>query len=146
MRIRPAREADVAALARIAAESYRAAFREILGDEGLALRDVAFFEERFGREWPLLMLAEGDNTILGFHQVSDGLLHMLFLDPHRRGQGVGAALLADAEARGAVELECFRDNGPARRFYERHGWQLDSASEREFAGAVRAFVTYRKGR
>ena len=144
MRIRPATAADVPALARIAAESYRAAFREILGEEGLALRDVPFFEERFGQEWPLLVLAEREDAILGFHQVSDGLLHMLFLDPRRRGEGVGAALLADAEARGAAELECFRDNGPARRFYERRGWRLHGAREREFAGAVRAFVTYRK--
>jgi putative acetyltransferase len=145
VRIRPAREADVAALARVAAASYRAAFQVILGEEGLAQREEPFFVARFGSEWSTLRLAEKDGRILGFHQVREGRLDMLFLAPEVIGQGLGASLLADAEERGAIALECFRDNQAARRFYERHGWRFEQALEREFAGAVRAFVTYRKG-
>ncbi len=144
MRIRSAQEADVAALAAVAASSYRAAFLSILGEEGLAQRADFFFLARFGSEWLTLRLAEKGGRILGFHQVREGRLDMLFLAPEAIGQGLGAGLLADAEACGAVALECFRDNHPARRFYERQGWRFDQALEREFAGAVRAFVTYRK--
>ncbi len=145
MRIRPAREEDVAALACVAAASYRVAFHAILGEEGLSQRAESFFIARFGSEWPSVRVADEEDQILGFHQVRDGWLDMLFLAPEAIGQGLGASLLADAEECGAVALECFRDNGAARRFYERHGWQLDQSLEREFAGAVRAFVTYRKG-
>ncbi len=146
MRIRPATAADAAALARVAAASYRVAFLPILGEGGLAQREEPFFLARFEAEWPVLRLADTGGSILGFHQVREGRLDMLFLAPDAMGQGLGAKLLADAEARGAVELECFRDNAPARRFYERHGWRLDRSLEREFAGAVRAFVIYRKER
>ncbi len=146
MRIRAAREADVAALSAVAAASYRAAFLSILGEDGLAQRAEPFFVARFGSEWPTLRLAEQEGRILGFHQVREGRLDMLFLAPDAIGQGLGALLLADAEAQGAVALECFRDNHAARRFYERHGWRFDQALEREFAGVVRAFVIYRKER
>ncbi len=145
MRIRPAAEADVAALARVAAASYRLAFLAILGEEGLAQRAEPFFIARFGAEWRTVRLVEQQERVLGFHQVREGRLDMLFLAPEAIGRGVGAVLLADAEQQGATLLECFRDNHPARRFYERHGWRFDQALEREFAGAIRAFVTYRKG-
>ena len=143
--IRPANADDVEALAEVAAASYRAAFLALLGEDGLAQRRVPFFLDRFGAEWPSVRLAELEGGVLGFHQVRNGRLDMLFLAPEARGRGVGERLLADAERRGAVELECFRDNGPARRFYERFGWRHDSSLEREFAGETRAFVIYRKG-
>jgi GNAT superfamily N-acetyltransferase len=48
---------------------------------------------------------------------------------------VGTALLAAATAAlreagwGEATLWVFRDNGGARRFYERHGWRLEAGSE-----------------
>ncbi len=145
MRIRPATPADIPDLARIAAASYREAFLSILGEEGLALRDAAFFEQRFPDEIPWLHIGEdGTGRMLGFHQVKDGLLIMLFLEPALTGRKLGEQLLADAESKGAVRLECFRDNHGARRFYERHGWQTTDHYTREFAGAERNFIAYSK--
>ncbi len=145
MRIRPAIPADVHDLARIAAESYRATFLTILGEEGLALRDIAFFEDRFPEEIPWLHIGEDDaGHMLGFHQVKEGLLIMLFVAPAQTGRRLGAQLLMDAEALGANRLECFRDNHGARRFYERHGWRPTAPYTREFAGADRDFIAYRK--
>lgn len=56
------------------------------------------------------------------------LLDELYVAPERRGQGIGSALLAAAEAvviqRGAEVLEINVDgeDTDARRFYERHGY------------------------
>jgi putative acetyltransferase len=145
VRIRPATPADVPELARISAASYRATFLPILGETGLALRDAAFFEQRFPDEIPWLHIGEdGTSRILGFHQVKEGLLIMLFLEPALTGRNLGAQLLADAESKGAVRLECFRDNHGARRFYERHGWHATEHYTREFAGAEQHFVAYSK--
>lgn len=148
MRIRPAEAADVPALAALAAASYRAAFLPIIGEAGLALRWPAFFARRFEREWPSLRAAEGEGAgspLVGFHQVRGGRIDMLFLAPDAMGRGWGRALLGDAEAAGATELECFRDNHRARGFYERWGWRPAWSLERDFAGGLHAFVIYRKG-
>jgi putative acetyltransferase len=140
--IRQARPEDVEALARLAAASYRETFAAIIGEAGLALRQPDFFELRFAEEWPTVRLAADGDSILGFHQVRNGRLDMLFLSPAVTGRGIGAALLQDAESQGAVRLECFRDNAGARRFYEREGWRYAEGYKREFAGAERDFVAY----
>jgi putative acetyltransferase len=145
MRIRPATPSDIPDLARIAAASYRATFLPILGEKGLALRDATFFENRFPDEIPWLHIGEDEaGRMLGFHQVKDGLLIMLFLEPALTGRNLGAQLLADAESKGANRLECFHNNHGARRFYERHGWHATDPYTREFAGADRDFIAYRK--
>jgi len=56
------------------------------------------------------------------------LLDELYVEPGSRGQGVGSALLAGAEAiallRGAelLEINVDGEDTAARRFYERHGY------------------------
>lgn len=63
------------------------------------------------------------------------LLDELYVAPERRGQGIGSALLAMAEAevagRGAEVLEINVDGGDsgARRFYERHGYSNTEPGE-----------------
>jgi len=58
-----------------------------------------------------------------------GLLDELYVQPDRRGQGTGAALLQTAEevvrGRGGEVLEINVDgeDSDARRFYERHGYR-----------------------
>ena len=69
---------------------------------------------------------------------------MMFVDPAAHRTGAGRALLAEAEARGARSLECFRDNLAARHFYEAHGWRLARGYARDFAGRPRAFVRCEK--
>ncbi|MCM0020906.1 MAG: GNAT family N-acetyltransferase [Tagaea sp.] len=145
MKIRPARAADFAVLAAIAETVYRRSFDGIMSPAALAGRTRGHFERRFAGEPVAPVLAEdGDGKALGFHLTQDGKLAMLFVDPAAQARGIGAALLADAEARGAVRLDCFRDNAPARAFYEKRGWTLARGYEREFAGDNHAFVEYVK--
>ena len=91
-----------------------------------------------------LTVAVADGIVLGFAKTTAGHLDMLFVQPRAHGTGAGSALLAEAEARGVRTLECFRDNAAARGFYERRGWTLLRAYQRDFAGRVRDFVFYWK--
>lgn len=143
MRVRLAAAADVAGAAAVASASYRAAFAAILPADELARRTPDSFVPRFTAALGRLVVADAD-AILGFALATGGHLDMLFVDPAAQGSGAGRALLADAEARGAVSLECFRANAAARRFYERAGWHLVRGYARPFAGAVHDFVFYEK--
>ena len=144
MIVRAAIETDIAATAAVAAASYGAAFADILGADILARYDKAFFVARFGASLARLRVVDLDGAVAGFSLVTDRHLDMLFIAPAAQGHGVGQALLADAEAGGAVSLESFRDNHKARRFYEHFGWRLAVEYAREFAGATRYFVRYEK--
>ena len=139
--VRPAVAGDIAAAAVVAAASYAQAFAAILEAEALARYDAAFFAGRFAAALDRLRVAE-DGGIVGFSLVTGTHLDMLFIAPVAQGTGAGRALLVEAVGRGARTLECFRDNLPARHFYERQGWRLDHAIRREFAGQVRDFVIY----
>ncbi|MGL4240350.1 MAG: GNAT family N-acetyltransferase [Beijerinckiaceae bacterium] len=142
--IRDATQTDIPALAKLAADAYRATFLPIIGETGLALRTPAFFAGRFADEWPHIRLADRPGDILGFAEVRQGMLDMLFVRPGLTGRGIGVALLRDAEARGAVKLECFEENRDARRFYAREGWRETTTHERDFAGGRYRFVMFAK--
>jgi ribosomal protein S18 acetylase RimI-like enzyme len=78
-------------------------------------------------EWTIV--AVDAEQILGYAAVTVCHLENLFIDPAAQGRGVGSALLAEFEARlrGAFDiatLRCLHANGDARRFYERHGYQV----------------------
>lgn len=145
MRLRPATPADFPVLAEIVATGYRDAFGTILSQTALAERTAAHFARRFASETVPPVLAEDETgRPIGFHLTHGGTLHMLFVDTQLQSRGAGAALLADAERRGAVRLECFRDNRAARAFYEKRGWVHARDYTREFVGDVYAFVEYVK--
>jgi GNAT superfamily N-acetyltransferase len=67
------------------------------------------------------------NTMVGFHGIQGGELEWLFVAPAAQGQGVGAALLADAReiAATAGMRELFIEADPfAAAFYEHAGARL----------------------
>jgi GNAT superfamily N-acetyltransferase len=75
------------------------------------------------------VIAERAGTALGYAAVTRSHLENLYIDPPAQGQGVGAVLLAEVEARvGArfdlVTLRCLHANRDARRFYDRHGYAV----------------------
>lgn len=80
------------------------------------IRDVVLPECR-------VTLAERDGVHAGFLAETRGWVEHLYLAPEMRRSGIGSLLLADAQARQTqLDLWCFRDNFPARAFYERHGF------------------------
>ncbi len=145
MIVQPAGADDVPALAAIAERSYRAAFENILELDVLEGRDATFFATRFASSWERMLVVASEGRPVGFLLMTAGHIDMLFMDPPVSNRGGGALLLKEAERQGARSLECFRDNHAARRFYERHGWRVERAYDREFAGKRRSFVRYVKG-
>lgn len=60
---------------------------------------------------------------VGFIGVSDAQVEMLFLDPDRRGQGIGTRLLDHARAlRGALTVDVNEQNPDAHGFYRGYGF------------------------
>lgn len=102
-----------------------------------------FIEERLQRRESVIYVAREGGDALGFMQLFPSfssvslqrlwILNDLFVAPHARGRGVGAALLREAKdlcratpAKGIL-LETAQDN-PARELYEREGWRLERAA------------------
>jgi putative acetyltransferase len=145
--VRAALPSDVPALAAVAGASYRAGFGGFLDPAALAARDQAHFIGHFGDHWPSVTVAANGRVILGFAQVTARItgaphLDMLFVDPAAFSTGIGSRLLAEAEKRGAITLECFAKNTRARSFYEHAGWRRTHAYRRDFAGVTEDFVWY----
>jgi GNAT superfamily N-acetyltransferase len=63
-------------------------------------------------------------TIIGVLSLSDEMIDQLYLAPSWIGRGLGVRLLDLAKERrpAGLDLYCFQENGRARRFYERHGF------------------------
>jgi len=73
-----------------------------------------------------LWVFEEQGRILGFAGVSGGELTHLYTDPPAQKRGVGRTLLDHVKTfqPDGLELWVFQKNEGARRFYERHGFQL----------------------
>ena len=123
MEIRPARAEDIPAVASLEAETFpdgaSAEFLEKVRSDGGAVLAAAGGETLIGYAWYQLVL---DEAYVGNVAVAEGF----------RCRGVGAALvramLTDAKERGAsfLTLEVRQSNAPARRLYERCGFETVS--------------------
>ncbi|MEV7676656.1 GNAT family N-acetyltransferase [Streptomyces sp. NPDC088752] len=70
-------------------------------------------------------VAVAEGRVVGLLVLDEGSeLDQLYLDPAWRGLGLGDRLVALAKQRrpDGLELWTFQVNGPAQRFYERHGF------------------------
>lgn len=89
-------------------------------------------------------LAERDGGLVGVMAEEEGWINQLYLEPEVRRGGIGSALLADAKARNAsLTLWCFAENGPARAFYEKHGFVAVEFTDGAGNEAGRPDVRYR---
>jgi ribosomal protein S18 acetylase RimI-like enzyme len=73
-----------------------------------------------------LWVAEDEGWVVGFAGVSGNELTHLYIDPRAQNRGIGTALLDQMKSLRPERLELwvFQENDGARRFYERHGFQL----------------------
>lgn len=69
-------------------------------------------------------VAVAEGSVVGLLVLDEGLLSQLYLDPLWRGQGIGDQFVRLAKKRhpDGLQLRTFQVNGPAQRFYERHGF------------------------
>ena len=83
--------------------------------------------------WPdLLLVADDDGvvgTVMAGYDGHRGWLYYLATDPSRRGEGIGSALVSEAERRLAelgcpkVQLMVRADNTPVLAFYDERGYE-----------------------
>lgn len=143
--IRPAERADLLAILRIETASFPQpwpydAFESFLGEPGF------------------LVAAEPDGTVAGYvvadvtttHGGAVGHVKDIAVHPDRRGDGLGAALLAralavlDSRGVGAVKLEVRESNEPARRLYRRFGFETLRRIPRYYEDGEDAVVMIRE--
>jgi GNAT superfamily N-acetyltransferase len=126
--LRPARESDLRAVARLYHDVWHETHARFMPAEETGLRTPAFFVERMAGLLPTTLVVERDGMVVGFAAWSGRLLGQLYVDGAHRGSGVAAMLLAETEGRMAQqgietsELHCVVGNERACRFYERMGW------------------------
>ena len=83
----------------------------------------------------LICTKDSCQRITGFAGVSAGKVEMLFIDPHRRGQGLGRQLLGYAiEHMNADELDVNEQNPQALGFYLKQGFEVIGRTEHDGLG------------
>lgn len=141
VQLRPARRDDGPSVADVWLRSFDAALptvRRAHSDDDVRrwIRDVVVPRED---TW----VAETAGAVVGVLALSPGWIDQLYLDPRYRGRGIGDRFVALAQQRhpAGLELWSFQVNGPARRFYERHGFlaveRTDGAGNEEREPDVR---------
>lgn len=121
--VRVLRSDDIDAVARLWRESALS-----IGVEADIVSDVAEYRERLEAEWKRawrVYVACDASGIAGFmaFEPETSWLRQLFVDPARKGAGIGSSLLdvAKREMPEGFWLRTSVANGAARRFYEKHG-------------------------
>lgn len=156
--VRPAREEDAPALARVHAASWRAAYRGMLPEsqlEGLSdteqetrMRDRIRHALETGH--PMLVLDRG-GSLLGFAATGPareastegaGEVFAIYLHPSVWRRGLGNRLMAQAEAAfgvngcGDVILWVLERNERARAFYRSRGWSEDGTTRTQWQDGI----------
>ena len=127
--IRPATEADMAAVADLWHEGWHDGHAGHVPEGLTAARTPAAFHERTpSRVADTTVAVDDSGRLLGFVMVADDEVEQVFVGRDARGTGLAPLLLAEAErqvaAAGHVSawLAVVGGNVRARAFYEKHGW------------------------
>ncbi|MGI8485560.1 MAG: GNAT family N-acetyltransferase [Thermomicrobiales bacterium] len=143
---------DVPAIAAIHVRAWQTAYRGIMTDDFLESLTAEqriptwtrFVEDPASQMTVLVATEAGKPTLLGFCSVCPrrdseapatvGEIYTLYVDPDRKGAGIGKALLAAGERSlreagfTSATLWMLRDNAPSRAFYGRCGWRADGGT------------------
>ncbi|MDP2150627.1 MAG: GNAT family N-acetyltransferase [Parvibaculum sp.] len=127
--MRVASAGDIPALARVWHDGWHAGHAHLSPDIA-ALRPLSFFEPRMATTLPDCVVACVDGDIVGFAGWEGDGIGQVFVLPAWHGRGVAPRVLAAAEEElkragySRIWLQCQLGNARARRFYEKHGWQV----------------------
>ncbi len=120
--IRPATAADAGEIAAMWLRSWDAALPTVARAHPDSDVPRYFGEQVVGAMAAWVAVDVG--RIVGVLALDGDWVAQLYLDPDHRGRGLGDAFvaLAKAERPEGLQLWTFQVNGPAQRFYERHGF------------------------
>ena len=146
--IRPAEDADMAAVADLWHEGWHDGHAGHVPDGLTGARTLSAFHERTPRRTADTAVAVADDgSLQGFVMVVDDEVEQVFVARSARGSGLASELLAEAERRvGAAGhstawLAVVVGNARARRFYERHGWVDRGDLPYEVSAGGQSFVS-----
>lgn len=150
--VREARAGDARALAEVSVASRRWSYRDLLAEadlEALSVKDTtADFAQGLAELPPgaAVFVAEVTGRVVGYAYILPSLdsdvpaetseLGSLYITEEVAGTAVAPALLdaaiehAHANGQGILTLWVRRENGRARRFYEKHGMRADGTERR----------------
>ena len=127
--IRPAGDADMAAVADLWHEGWHDGHAGHVPDGLTAVRTLDAFHERTpSRVADTAVAVSGTGVLLGFVMVVGDEVEQVFVGRASRGTDLAALLLTEAERRVAAAghssawLAVVAGNARARRFYEKQGW------------------------
>jgi ribosomal protein S18 acetylase RimI-like enzyme len=159
--VRPAHQADVPGIQDVADEAWHAAYDDILGadvvDEVLDEWYVDdAIEEGVSHDAQDFAVAVSDETVVGYVHVGPHpprrvhQLYRLYVHPDHWDEGIGKALLAEAEQAlydrdlNGYEVEVYADNERAVGFFEGTGFERVEEDETTFWGVTLTEYIYRK--
>jgi ribosomal protein S18 acetylase RimI-like enzyme len=144
--IRAATPADAATVARIWSTGWLDGHLGHVPDELVAIRTPESFATRAAARVADTTVAVVGNEVAGFVMVVGDEVEQVYVDAARRGSGVAAVLLDEAERQVAVAghdtawLAVNPGNTRARAFYERRGWRDEGDVDYPAATATGTFV------
>ncbi len=120
--IRRAVETDAAAVAEVWLRSYAAALPSVC--RAHTDDEVRFWIREVVVPGHEVWVAAVEGSVVGMMVLDGEEVDQFYLDPPWRGRGIGDRLVHVAKQRcpARLALWTFQINGPARRFYERHGF------------------------
>lgn len=136
-------DGDLKAVQTLLRRAWHASYDGIHGAEKIAAiaadwHSLANLAANLKKPWSEFLLADSGGGLAGMAYASQSsedyvVLHQLYVDPARTGEGIGAALLDECfeafpEAK-AFRLEVDAQNPGAKRFYERHGFREISRTD-----------------
>jgi ribosomal protein S18 acetylase RimI-like enzyme len=144
--IRAATPADAATVARIWSTGWLDGHLGHVPDELVAIRTPESFATRAAARVADTTVAVVGDEVAGFVMVVGDEVEQVYVDAARRGSGVAAVLLDEAERQVAVAghdtawLAVNPGNARARAFYERRGWRDEGDVDYPAATATGTFV------
>jgi GNAT superfamily N-acetyltransferase len=135
---RPMTQDEIEAVAALWHETWHSSHDHLAPRALCEFRTEDYFRCRIKEERQKVHVSGAPGEPVGLCIVSGANLDMLFVAATERGKGIGALLLADAEARmlvsGVAEAYLYvaYGNDGAVRFYERHGWTHVGRADKEF--------------
>ncbi|MBS1724218.1 MAG: GNAT family N-acetyltransferase [Armatimonadetes bacterium] len=160
MEIRRATVDDAREIAEVSKAAWQVAYADILPESVLSAINASERAERLVRQMQdgtAYWVAMDENGVAGFacagksHEPSvpaDAELYAIYVHPGRQRSGIGGRLLAPVVAylrEEGFEKMCvfvFRDNGPARRFYEKMGARFFDEGTYKVAGVEYPDTSY----
>lgn len=142
--VRDAVAADIDAIARVATAAWRDTYEGLLAPATIeSFISSAYASERLARrvDGDVFLVGLADDVVVAFADAFDGVdrltLAAIYVDPTRRGAGIGTQLLAELRRRHPgvpVVADVLRGNRKGEVFYERRGFEPRETIEDDLYG------------